>query len=229
MQIGSQVSMNEIGQLVGLDGKTVEKYIALLEQSFIIFRLPSFGRNLRNELKFSQKIFFYDCGIRNAIISDYRPIDLRQDLGSLFENYIISELKKRFPNDNIYFWRNKNQQEVDYLIEKNGEITAIEIKLHAKAGLKMPNAFLEAYHPDHTFIVDSDNYLDILSGEELKKAISESIRQKNENLVGNMASQGTTPRQLTDLIGSLCDLTSGSGDKGTPVVLVQGYFDNYTT
>lgn len=104
--------------MVGLDSKTVEKYIALLEQSFIIFRLPSFGRNLRNELKFSQKVFFYDCDIRNAIIGDYRPINFRQDLGSLFENYIISELKKRFPNDSIYFWRNKNQQEVDYLIEK---------------------------------------------------------------------------------------------------------------
>lgn len=75
----------------------------------------------------------------------------------------------------------------------------------------------------------ADNDFKNLSGEELKKAISESIKSKGENLVGNMASQGTTPRQLTDLIGSLCDLTSGSGDKGTPVVLVQGYFDNYAT
>ena len=74
----------------------------------------------------------------------------------------------------------------------------------------------------------ADNDFKDLSGEELKKAISESIKAKSDNLVGNMASQGTTPRQLTDLIGSLCDLTSGSGDKGTPVVLVQGYFDNYT-
>ena len=120
MQIGNQVSMNEIGQLVGLDSKTVDKYIALLEQSFIIFRLPSFARNLRNELKASRKVFFVDCGIRNTLGMDFRPVDLRSDLGSLFENYIISELKKRFPNDNIYFWRNKNQQEIDYVIEKNG-------------------------------------------------------------------------------------------------------------
>ena len=167
MQIGSQVSMNEIGQLVGLDSKTVEKYIALLEQSFIIFRLPSFGRNLRNELKFSQKIFFYDCGIRNAIINDFRPIDLRQDLGSLFENYIISELKKCFPNDNIYFWRNKNQQEVDYLIEKNGEITAIEIKWNLKKNTKLPNIFVETYHPEHTFLIDKGNYLDLFSRGQL--------------------------------------------------------------
>lgn len=167
MQIGSQVSMNEIGQLVGLDSKTVEKYIALLEQSFIIFRLPSFGRNLRNELKFSQKIFFYDCGIRNAIINDFRPIDLRQDLGSLFENYIISELKKCFPNDNIYFWRNKNQQEVDYLIEKNGEITAIEIKWNLKKNTKLPNIFAETYHPEHTFLIDKENYLDLFSSDQL--------------------------------------------------------------
>ena len=167
MQIGSQVSMNEIGQLVGLDSKTTEKYISLLEQSFIIFRLPSFARNMRNELKFSQKIFFYDCGIRNAIIGDFRPIDLRQDLGSLFENYVIAELKKRFPNDNIYFWRNKNQQEVDYLIEKNGEITAVEIKWSPKKDGKLPNIFVETYQPAHEFLINSDNYLEILAGEKL--------------------------------------------------------------
>ena len=140
---------------------------ALLEQSFVIFRLLSFGRNLRNELKFSQKVFFYDCGIRNAIIGDFRPIDLRQDLGSLFENYIISELKKRFPNDNIYFWRNKSQQEVDYLIEKNGEIAAIEVKWSLKKNIKLPNIFVETYHPNYTFFIDSNNYLEIFSGSQV--------------------------------------------------------------
>ncbi|MBR3353115.1 ATP-binding protein [Candidatus Saccharibacteria bacterium] len=167
MQVGSQVSMSEIGQLVGLDSKTVDKYIALLEQSFIIFRLPSFARNLRNELKASQKIFFVDCGIRNAISADFRPIDLRPDLGSLFENYVISELKKRFPNDNIYFWRNKNQQEIDYVIEKNGEITAIEVKWNEKKAGKLPSSFVETYHPAHSFTITSENYLDILGGDVL--------------------------------------------------------------
>lgn len=168
MQVGSQVSMNEIGQIVGLDGKTVDKYISLLEQSFVIFRLPSFARNLRNELKSSQKIFFYDCGIRNAIASDFRPIELRPDIGHLFENYIIAELKKRFPTDNIYFWRTKDQQEVDYLIEKNGEITAIEIKWSEKKSTKLPNAFVEAYHPKYTFTINKDNYLEFFTSDALK-------------------------------------------------------------
>lgn len=167
MQVGSQVSMNEVGQLVGLDSKTTDKYIALLEQSFIIFRLPSFARNLRNELKASQKFFFYDCGIRNAIIGDFRPVDLRQDIGALFENYVIAELKKRFPSDNIYFWRTKNQQEVDYLIEKNGEITAIEVKWSEKKNAKLPETFVKAYEPGHQFVVNNENYISVLGGEDL--------------------------------------------------------------
>ena len=167
MQVGSQVSMNEIGQIVGLDGKTVDKYISLLEQSFIIFRLPSFARNLRNELKASQKIFFYDCGIRNALISDFRPVNLRPDIGQVFENYIIAELKKRFPTDNIYFWRTKDQQEIDYLIEKDGEITTIEVKWNENKSAKLPSVFSETYHPKYSFTVNSGNYLQALAGETL--------------------------------------------------------------
>ena len=168
MQVGNQVSMNEIAELVSLDSKTVDKYISLLEQSFIIFRLPSFARNLRNELKTSQKIFFYDCGIRNALIADFRSIDLRPDIGHLFENYIVAELKKRFPMDNIYFWRTKSQQEIDYLIEKNGQLTAIEIKWNERKAVKLPTAFEETYHPEHSFVVNNSNYLSILTGESLK-------------------------------------------------------------
>lgn len=165
LQIGNQVSMTELAGLVGIDRKTVDKYIALLEQSFIIFRLPSYSKNLRNELKFSQKIYFYDVGIRNAVINDFRPMDSRPDAGAIFENYIMSELKKKYPLDNIYFWRNTDQQEVDFVLERDGELTAIEIKLN-KVNVKLPNAFMNAYHPANTVIITKDNYLDFLTTEK---------------------------------------------------------------
>ena len=161
LQIGSQVSMSEIASLVGIDRKTVDKYISLLEQSFIVFRLPSFGRNLRNELKFSQKIYFYDVGIRNAIINDFRPMDSRTDSGALFENYIISELKKKYHKDNIYFWRTTDQQEIDFILEHSGELTAIEIKERRTA--KLPNSFIQTYSPAHIEAINRDNYLQYLT------------------------------------------------------------------
>ena len=161
LQVGSQVSLTEVGSLVGVDRKTVDKYISLLEQSFVIFRLPSFSRNLRNELKFSQKVYFYDTGIRNAIINDFRPIVDRQDVGQIFENYVISELKKKYPKDNIYFWRTTDQQEVDFILERDGEITAFEVKTTKKA--KMPNAFVNEYHPKNAEIITRENYLEVLA------------------------------------------------------------------
>ena len=163
LQIGSQVSMNEIAGLVGIDRKTVDKYISLLEQSFIIFRLPSYSRNLRNELKFSQKIYFYDNGIRNAIINDFRSLDSRQDSGAIFENYIISELKKKHPTSNIYFWRNTDQQEVDFVLDENGELNAIEVKYNEKKTAKLPNSFAEAYHPASFKVINKDNYIEELA------------------------------------------------------------------
>ncbi len=161
-QIGNQVSMNELAELVGIDHKTVDKYIALLEQAFIIFRLPSFSRNLRNELKASQKIYFYDCGIRNAVINDFRPVDLRPDRGALFENYIISELKKQHPKDNIYFWRTTDQQEIDYILEKDGEISIVEVKYSENKTVKFPSNFVNGYNPKEAIAINSENYLDIL-------------------------------------------------------------------
>ena len=167
LQIGGQVSINEISSLTGIDNKTVDKYISLLEQSFIIFRLPSFARNLRNELKTSQKIFFYDCGIRNAIVNDFRPIELRPDLGALFKNFVISELKKRFPDDNIYFWRTKDGKEVDYLLERDGEIVAVEVKWSKNKDVKIPRVFEETYSPKKAIVVNSENCLEVLAGEIL--------------------------------------------------------------
>ena len=161
-QIGNQVSMNEIAGLVGLDSKTVDKYISLLEQAFIIFRVTSYSKNLRNELKSSQKFFFYDCGIKNAIINDFRPIDLRQDTGNLFENYIMSEVKKKFPKENLYFWRTTDQQEVDLVRQKDGAIFATEMKYNPKKNAKFPKIFAETYNPAEQTVINNENYLDML-------------------------------------------------------------------
>jgi len=160
LQIGSQVSMTELAGLVGIDRKTVDKYISLLEQSFIIFRLPSYSSNLRNELKFSQKIYFYDTGIRNAIINDFRPMDSRPDAGALFENYIVAELKKKYYNDNVYFWRNTDQQEIDFVLEKDGELTVAEVKYSENKSAKLPSTFEEAYQPKKFTVINRENYIE---------------------------------------------------------------------
>ena len=116
-QVGSQVSYNELAQLCNLDSKTVEKYVILLEQSYVIFRLNSFSRNLRNELKTSKKIYFYDNGIRNALIANFNQIEGRADRGALWENFLISERKKFLEYNrlwgNSWFWRTKEQKEID--------------------------------------------------------------------------------------------------------------------
>ncbi len=148
-QIGSQVSYSELGQIVGLDTKTVEKYIVLLEQCYVIFRLGSFSRNLRNELKASKKIYFYDNGIRNAVIADFSLAETRLDIGSLWENFIISERKKKIEYNllwrNSWFWRTTSQKEIDYIEEGDGKISAFEFKWNASAKYKVPNQFLESY------------------------------------------------------------------------------------
>ena len=148
-QVGSQVSYNELSQIVGIDSKTVEVYIQLLEQCYIIFRLPSFSRNMRNELKNSKKVYFYDNGIRNALISNFSPIEIRTDTGALWENFIISErLKFTEYNDiwsNRYFWRTKEQNEIDYIEERDGTLYAYEFKFNPKKKVKIPNSFLQNY------------------------------------------------------------------------------------
>ena len=135
-QIGSQVSYNEVGQLVGLDSKTVERYIDILEKSYIIFRLSSFSRNLRNELKASRKIYFWDLGIRNLLIGNLTQVENRTDTGELWENYAIAErLKHNAYIGSIsqsWFWRTQQQKEIDYLEEYNGQLHAYEFKWNDK-------------------------------------------------------------------------------------------------
>lgn len=157
LQIGSQVSYNEIGMLVGLDPKTVERYVDILEKSFVIFRLGTFSRNMRNELKSSRKIYFWDLGVRNAVIGNLAPVDNRTDVGELWENFVIAERMKR----NVYmesfaqsyFWRNRQQQEVDYLEEVDGCLHAYEFKWNVRKGkVKCPVSFQSNY-PEATYKV----------------------------------------------------------------------------
>lgn len=157
LQIGSQVSYNEIGNLIGLDSKTVEKYIDILEKSFIIFRLGSYSRNQRNELKSSRKIFFWDLGIRNAIIGNLSQIENRTDAGELWENFVIAErLKKNAYSGSFalsYFWRTRQQNEIDYIEEEDGKLSSFEFKWNErKANVKCPEVFKNAY-PETTFKV----------------------------------------------------------------------------
>ena len=161
-QVGSQVSYSELSSLVGIDGKTVETYIDILEKSFIIFRLPSFSRNLRNELKHSRKIYFYDNGVRNAIISNFAPVQQRTDVGALWENFLVAERIKYCEYNshwcNRYFWRTHEQKEIDYIEEYDGKLHAYEFKYNAKKKAVVPKHFAEAY-PDSTFLeVTPDNF-----------------------------------------------------------------------
>ena len=153
-QIGSQVSYSELGQICGLDSKTVEKYIILLEQCFVIFRLSSFSRNLRNELKNSKKIFFYDNGIRNALIANFAIAEIRNDIGALWENFLVSERKKKLEYNklwkNNWFWRTSSQHEIDYIEEGDGKIQSFEFKWSPTAKYKVPKQFLANY-PESTF------------------------------------------------------------------------------
>jgi len=166
-QVGNEVSYNELGQLAGLDNQTTEKYIDLLEKAFIVFRLGSLSRNLRNELKKSRKIYFYDNGIRNAVINQFNPAVLRQDIGALWENFVISERVKFLAykqiNCNQYFWRTHAQQEIDYIEERNGLMNAYEMKWNPRARAKFPKAFLDAYAGAETGIITPDNLNEFLS------------------------------------------------------------------
>ena len=150
LQIGSQVSYNEIGTLIGLDSKTVERYVDILEKSFTVFRLGTFSRNLRNELKASRKIYFWDLGIRNAVIGNLAQIENRTDAGELWENFVIAERMKRNAYKGSfaqsYFWRTRQQHEIDYLEEEDGILYAFEFKWNLrKANVKCPESFKTAY------------------------------------------------------------------------------------
>ncbi len=160
-QIGSEVSYNELAQLLGIDKKTVSNYIDLLCQAYVIFKLPSFSKNLRNEIKTNQKIYFYDTGVRNMIIGDLNPLEVRQDKGNLWENFLIAERLKYNAYTNSlakgYFWRTVQQQEIDYVEEEAGTVTGFEIKWNPKSKVKIPKTFIETYKTD-VKVVNNENF-----------------------------------------------------------------------
>ena len=169
LQIGSEVSYNELGRLLGLNTATVQRYIDLLEKSYVVFHLRSFSRNVRSELKKSRKIYFYDNGVRNALIGDYKPLALRNDTGALWENYIIAERLKHNAYNTFYgksyFWRTQQQQEIDYIEDIDGVLHTYEFKWSESKHPRLTDTFAKAY-PDHTFtVVSPENYQSFVKGE----------------------------------------------------------------
>lgn len=166
LQIGSEVSYQELGQTIGSDSKTVDKYIDLLEKAFVVFRVPAFSRNVRNEIKKGKKVYFYDCGIRNAILNNFKTTSFRTDIGALWENFLFAERMKylRYQNQDttLYFWRTIQQQEVD-LIEDDGEnLSAYEFKWNSKAKVRFPQTFINNYPAATTFVVTPANIEEFL-------------------------------------------------------------------
>ncbi|WP_317133889.1 ATP-binding protein [Brumimicrobium oceani] len=161
LQLGNEVSYNELAKTIGIDKNTVANYIDILEKGYVVFKLDSFSRNVRNEIKKNKKIYFYDNGVRNTVIGNFKPLDLRQDKGALWENFLISERLKQntYKNTNtkMYFWRTKQQQEVDLVEEKDGVITGFEFKWKAKNNLKLPRTFVNEYGAKEV-IIDRSNF-----------------------------------------------------------------------
>ncbi|MDR2148018.1 MAG: ATP-binding protein [Tannerella sp.] len=166
LQIGNEVSFNELAQTIHSDVKTVERYISLLEQTFVIFRLSGLNRNLRNELKKAKKFYFYDNGVRNAVLQLFSPLNLRQDAGALWENFFMSErLKYNKYNLNFvksYFWRTQTQQEIDLVEESDGVFRAYELKWNTKRRATFPESFVNMYKPAENHIITPENYIQFL-------------------------------------------------------------------
>ena len=161
-RIGSEINYSSLGNELGISRLTVEKYIDILEKNFIVFSLHAFSKNQDNELKKGRKVYFWDNGIRNRIIKNFNPIELRDDVGALWENFIISERKKKLIYENqfkdTYFWRNTQQAEIDYLELKNTEIEAFEIKYNPNQKVRFTKSFTEKYHPKTTAVIHSQNF-----------------------------------------------------------------------
>lgn len=162
LQLGSEVNFNELSRTVGVDRGTVEQYVALLEKAFVVFRVNPLARNVRNEINTTRKIYFYDTGIRNAIIGNFKPLELRQDAGALWENFIISERVKalRYKSwyGRTYFWRTYQQQEIDWIEEIDGAFSAYEFKWNPKKSkAKFSSTFLDNYPIKKTMVVTTEN------------------------------------------------------------------------
>lgn len=161
LQVGNEVNYSELAQTVNVDKNTVSKYIDILQKGYIVFKLSSFSRNVRNEIKTNKKIYFYDNGVRNMIIGNFNPIELRTDKGALWENFLIAERIKQIEYKqslaSTYFWRTKQQQEVDFVEEESGKITGFEFKWNRKKNTKLPKTFVEAYDAESR-VIDKNNF-----------------------------------------------------------------------
>ena len=168
LQLGSEVSFYEVAQLVGADSHTVERYIDLLEKAFVVYVVPAFSRNVRNEIKKGKKIYFWDNGVRNALIGNFLPVSSRTDIGALWENYLMSERRKLLCNNGQtckgYFWRTTQQQEIDYIEERGQVLSAFEFKWNLKKGkVRFPGTFTKAYPFAKTEVVTSADYEQFLT------------------------------------------------------------------
>lgn len=165
-QIGSEVNYNELSKILKIDNQTVESYIHILEQAFVIYRLHAFHTNQRNELKKSKKIYFNDLGIRNALINDFRAVEVRNDAGNLFENFVINEMRKqneyRQVYANFYFWRSTDQKEIDLVIEKDNFLHTYEIKWNPNKKASLTKSFSNIYQNYSFEVIHSGNFFDFL-------------------------------------------------------------------
>ncbi len=161
-QVGSEINLNEISRTVHADKNTVTHYIDLLEKAFIIYRLPPFNRNLRTEISSSRKVYFYDNGIRNAVIGNYTPVISRNDIGALWENFLVSERLKLLNYHGFYgftyFWRTSTGAEIDYIEEIDGRLYAYEFKWNPGAKSKFSKTFTDEYKPAETKTIHRDNF-----------------------------------------------------------------------
>jgi len=164
-QIGSEVSLSELGKQLGIDGKTVARYLDLFEKSFVIINIRGFSRNLRKEITKKSKYYFLDNGIRNAIIANFNPLEIRDDIGKLWENFLVVErIKKQSYHQiyaNNYFWRTWNQKEIDWVEERDGKLFGYEFKWKSKP-LKAATAWSENYPDASLEIIDKENYLEFI-------------------------------------------------------------------
>lgn len=166
LQVGSEVNYSELGQMIGANKQTVERYIDLLEKAYVIFVLPALNRNVRNEIKKGKKIYFYDCGIRNAVINNFKPMSSRTDAGALWANFVIAERTKllRYQNKDaaLYFWRTTQQQEIDLIEEYEESFSAYEFKWGKTGKVRFPQTFTENYGGAKTFVINPENVEEVL-------------------------------------------------------------------
>lgn len=171
LQLGSEVNNNELSRLIGTNAHTVDKYIDLLEKAYVVFRLPAYSRNARTEIRKGKKVYFYDNGVRNAIINNFTALGSRADTGALWENFLLSERVKHLSYNGDfatgkYFWRTTQQQEIDYIEEAGEQLSAWEFKWSTKKRERFPKTFLNAYPNCETHWVTPDNFEEFVGLED---------------------------------------------------------------